>query len=100
MGIMLFSSSLLCNVKSFSKLNVYGKRNNQMDVPKGHLAVYVGENEKRRFVVPLSFLEQPLFQDLLRQSEEEYGFDHPMGGLTVSCQEDKFFELISVLYFS
>ncbi|MFS8024857.1 putative small auxin-up RNA [Helianthus anomalus] len=64
--------------------------NHHWDVPKGHLAVYVGEEKKRRFVVPISYLEQPLFQKLLRQSEAEFGFDHPMEGLTLSCQEDVF----------
>ncbi|PIN07130.1 hypothetical protein CDL12_20299 [Handroanthus impetiginosus] len=60
-------------------------------VPKGHLAVYVGENKhKNRFVVPISYLSHPLFQDLLRSSEEEYGFDHPMGGLTIPCSENAF----------
>ncbi|KAL8556246.1 hypothetical protein ACS0TY_003884 [Phlomoides rotata] len=60
-------------------------------VPKGHLAVYVGENKhKNRFIVPISYLSHPLFQDLLRRSEEEYGFDHPMGGLTIPCSENAF----------
>jgi len=35
------------------------------DVPKGFLAVYVGESQKKRFVVPISFLNQPSFQDCL-----------------------------------
>ncbi|XP_062076997.1 auxin-induced protein 15A-like [Humulus lupulus] len=71
-----------------------------VDVPKGHLAVYVGESEKKRFVVPVSFLNQPSFQDLLTQAEEEYGYDHPMGGLTIPCTEDAFIELISNLNIS
>ncbi|GMN55845.1 hypothetical protein TIFTF001_024960 [Ficus carica] len=66
-------------------------------VPKGHFAVYVGENERKRFVVPVSVLSQPLFQDLLTQAEEEYRFDHPMGGLTIPCTEDAFVDLISQL---
>ena len=66
-------------------------------VPKGHFSVYVGESEKRRFVIPVSFLNQASFQDLLIQTEEEYGFDHPMGGLTVPCTEDAFIGLISSL---
>ncbi|CAN1143151.1 Indole-3-acetic acid-induced protein ARG7 [Linum perenne] len=48
-----------------------------LDVPKGFLAVYVGETQKKRFVVPLSYLSQPLSQDLLSMAEEEFGFDHP-----------------------
>ncbi|XP_042509441.1 auxin-responsive protein SAUR23-like [Macadamia integrifolia] len=67
------------------------------DVPKGHLAVYVGETQKKRFVVPVSYLNQPLFQDLLSQAEEEFGFDHPMGGLTIPCKEDIFIDLTSRL---
>lgn len=42
------------------------------DVPKGHFAVYVGEKQKKRFMIPISFLRQPLFQDLLSQAEEEF----------------------------
>ncbi|XP_009786096.1 auxin-induced protein 15A-like [Nicotiana tabacum] len=62
------------------------------DVPKGHMAVYVGEshNNKHRFVVPISCLKHPLFQDLLKHAEEEYGFDYPMGGLTIPCSEAAF----------
>ncbi|MBA0758514.1 hypothetical protein Gotri_021498 [Gossypium trilobum] len=62
-------------------------------VPKGHFAVYVGEAERKRFVVPLSFLKHPSFQNLLSQAEEEYGFNHPMGALTVPCSEEAFIEL-------
>ncbi|THG15706.1 hypothetical protein TEA_018292 [Camellia sinensis var. sinensis] len=42
-----------------------------VDVPKGHFAVYVGESEKKRFVIPISYLNQPSFQDLLSQSDTE-----------------------------
>ncbi|PIA56088.1 hypothetical protein AQUCO_00700440v1 [Aquilegia coerulea] len=62
-------------------------------VPKGHIAVYVGGSQKKRFVVPISYLNHPLFQDLLNQAEEEYGFSHPMGGLTIPCDEDAFIDL-------
>ncbi|KAK4340421.1 hypothetical protein RND71_041883 [Anisodus tanguticus] len=67
------------------------------DVPKGHFVVYVGEKQKKRFVIPLSFLSKPLFQDLLSQSEEEFGFDHPMGAVTIPCSEDFFADLTSRL---
>ncbi|GFP80718.1 indole-3-acetic acid-induced protein arg7 [Phtheirospermum japonicum] len=48
------------------------KRLNSMgaEVPKGHFAVYVGILE--------TF-------ELLFQAEEDYGFHHPMGGLTFPC---------------
>ncbi|XVE93762.1 hypothetical protein REPUB_Repub01dG0222500 [Reevesia pubescens] len=62
-------------------------------VPKGHFAVYVGEAEKKRFVVPISFLKHPSFQNLLSQAEEEYGFNHPMGALTIPCSEEAFIDL-------
>lgn len=69
-----------------------------MDVPKGYFAVYVGEEqEKKRFVIPVSLLSQPSFQDLLRQAEEEFGYDHPTGGLTIPCNEDMFVDLATRL---
>jgi len=35
-------------------------------------------------------LSQPSFQDMLSEAEEEFGYDHPMGGLTIPCSEDVF----------
>ncbi|EYU35302.1 hypothetical protein MIMGU_mgv1a020374mg, partial [Erythranthe guttata] len=67
------------------------------EVPKGHLVVYVGEGDKKRFVIPLSYLNHPSFQDLLFQTEEEFGFHHPMGGITIPCSEDLFVDLTSRL---
>ncbi|KAK7258010.1 hypothetical protein RIF29_32386 [Crotalaria pallida] len=65
-----------------------------VEVPKGYLAVYVGE-KKKRFVIPISYLNQPSFQDLLSQAEEEFGYDHPTGGLTIPCTEDVFHHITS-----
>ncbi|KAL9391354.1 hypothetical protein Peur_015274 [Populus x canadensis] len=64
------------------------------NVPKGHLAFYVGETQKKRFTVPISYLKHPSFQNLLSQAEEEFGFDHSMGGLTIPCSEEVFTGLI------
>jgi SAUR family protein len=66
-------------------------------VPKGCLAVYVGETQKKRFVIPISYLNQAIFQDLLSQAEEKFGYDHPMGGLTIPCREEIFMDVISCL---
>ncbi|KAK7258007.1 hypothetical protein RIF29_32383 [Crotalaria pallida] len=78
---------------SFSASQVASKC---VEVPKGYLAVYVGEKQKR-FVIPISYLNQPSFQDLLNQAEEEFGYDHPTGGLMIPCMEDAFLDLISGL---
>ena len=67
------------------------------EVPKGHVAIYAGDNEKKRFVIPVTYLNHPSFQELLCQAEEEFGFNHPMGGLTIPCSEDLFVDLISCL---
>jgi SAUR family protein len=67
-----------------------------VDMPKGYLAVYVGE-KTRRFVIPVSYLSQTSFHELLSQTEEQYGYDHPMGGLTIPCGEDVFLEITSSL---
>ncbi|KAF6144097.1 hypothetical protein GIB67_007558 [Kingdonia uniflora] len=63
------------------------------NVPKGHCAVYIGESQKKRFVVPISYLNHPLFQSLLSQAEEEFGFNHPTGRITIPCNEETFLNL-------
>ena len=57
------------------------------DVKEGHFAVIAmeGDDEPKRFVVPLRCLTHPTFQRLLEQAAEEYGFDHE-GALTVPCR--------------
>ena len=73
------------------------RRNRYFVIPKGYFVVYVGEQEKKRFVLPVLLLSQPEFQELLCQAEEEYGYNHPMGGLTVRCSKDTFIDLASRL---
>ena len=68
-----------------------------MAIAKGYFAIYVGGQEKKRFVVPVSLLSQPAFQDLLNQAEEEFGYNHPLGGLTIPCSEDIFTDVASRL---
>ncbi|CAN6905899.1 unnamed protein product [Brassica oleracea] len=94
MGLM---RSMIPNGKQLFKSQSLKKRNQcpsapNLDlVPKGHFAVYVGEQvEKKRFVVPISYLNHPLFRDFLRCAEEEFGFNNPMSGLTIPCREETF----------
>ncbi|KAI3665383.1 hypothetical protein L6452_44007 [Arctium lappa] len=65
------------------------------DVPKGHFVVYVGER-RSRYIVPISCLDHPAFQDLLQRSEEEFGFNHDMG-IIIPCQEVDFLSLFSMI---
>ncbi|XP_022146115.1 uncharacterized protein LOC111015410 [Momordica charantia] len=81
MGIRL--PSLLLNAKQVVKMHTVSSRN-QCGVPKGHIAVYVGDMERKRFVVPISYLNHPSFSALLKSSEEEFGFKHPTGGAAAS----------------
>ncbi|KAH7574932.1 hypothetical protein JRO89_XS02G0023400 [Xanthoceras sorbifolium] len=92
MGILRLPSMIL-SAKQILKLHA----KNHCNVPKGHIAVYVGELQKKRFVVPISYLNHPSFADLLVRSEEEFGFNHPMGGLTIPCKEDAFINVTSKL---
>ncbi|KAJ0433883.1 putative small auxin-up RNA [Helianthus annuus] len=36
---------------------------------------------------PCIILSEPRFQELLRQLEQEFGYNHPMGGITIPCSE-------------
>ncbi|KAL2328078.1 hypothetical protein Fmac_021505 [Flemingia macrophylla] len=67
----------------------YQASSKAVDVPKGYLAVYVGEKMKR-FVIPVSYLNRLSFQNMLSQPEEEFGYNHPKGGLTIPCSADVF----------
>ena len=55
------------------------------DVREGHLAVYAGKEEEllERFVIPVAYLNHPLFLKLLHNAKEEFGFNYPNGRLTL-----------------
>ncbi|XVE48933.1 hypothetical protein DITRI_Ditri01bG0041700 [Diplodiscus trichospermus] len=97
MGIQLMG---LAHAKQKLQRTLSGRVGNALatsNVPKGHIAVYVGEGNRKRFVIPISYLNHPLFQDLLNRAEEEFGFNHPMGGLTIPCSEEYFIGLTTSL---
>ncbi|KAG6699404.1 hypothetical protein I3842_08G066100 [Carya illinoinensis] len=62
------------------------------DVPAGHVPVCVGTSCKR-FVVPATYLNHPVFKKLLVQAEEEYGFAN-QGPLAIPCDESLFEEVL------
>ncbi|KAK4795890.1 hypothetical protein SAY86_028216 [Trapa natans] len=61
------------------------------DVPKGHLAVYVGRSrdDSCRVTVPVIYFNHPLFRELLSETEKVHGYDHP-GGITLPCGISEF----------
>ncbi|QCD91103.1 auxin-responsive protein SAUR50-like [Vigna unguiculata] len=80
---------------SFGKKQTFNEEGLPDDVPKGHFAVYVGEN-RTRYIIPISWLAYPQFQSLLQRAEEEFGFNHDMG-LTIPCDEVAFESLTSMM---
>ncbi|CAM8991015.1 unnamed protein product [Rhodiola kirilowii] len=71
MGIYLHC--IISNAKQILKLQSLVSSRNQLEVPKGHFAVYVGEIQMKRFVVPVTYLNHPSFAALLKRAEEEFG---------------------------
>ncbi|GAB4858597.1 hypothetical protein Ancab_010071 [Ancistrocladus abbreviatus] len=62
------------------------------DIPKGYLAILVGhegEEQLQRFIIPVIYFNHPLFMQLLKEAEEEYGFDHK-GPITIPCHVEEF----------
>lgn len=54
-------------------------------VPPGHLAVYVGRQCRKRFVIRAAYLTHPVFRSLLERAEE-FGYAQ-QGGLVIPCDE-------------
>ncbi|XP_071901186.1 protein SMALL AUXIN UP-REGULATED RNA 51-like [Coffea arabica] len=64
-------------------------------VPKGYLAVCVGE-ELKRFVIPMEYLGHQAFGILLREAEEEFGFQQE-GVLKIPCQVAVFEKILKMM---
>ncbi|KAJ7963447.1 Auxin-responsive family protein [Quillaja saponaria] len=82
--------------KSFKELQFtsqnsnHGRKQVVRDVPKGYLAIKVGQGEEQqRFVVPVIYFNHPLFMKLLKEAEEEYGFDQK-GTIAIPCHVEAF----------
>nr|CAD1825419.1 unnamed protein product [Ananas comosus var. bracteatus] len=64
-------------------------------VPKGFFVVSVGE-EQKRFVIPTEYLSHSAFEELLREAEEEFGFQHE-GVLRIPCEVGVFESILKVV---
>nr|VDD25812.1 unnamed protein product [Brassica oleracea] len=60
----------LLGAKRIIDLSIAATSKKTVSVPKGFLAVYLGEDQvqKKRYLVPISYLSQPSFQSLLGKS--------------------------------
>ncbi|PWA39547.1 small auxin-up RNA [Artemisia annua] len=63
----------------------------KMNIPKGRVAVIVGheDEEQKKFVIPVMFLNHPLFMELLKEAEKEFGFRHS-GPINIPCHVQEF----------
>ncbi|OAY27591.1 indole-3-acetic acid-induced protein ARG7 [Manihot esculenta] len=64
-------------------------------VPKGYLAVCVGE-ELKRFIIPTEYLGHHAFHSLLREAEEEFGFQQT-GVLRIPCEVAVFESILKLM---
>ncbi|KAL8233081.1 hypothetical protein R6Q57_002859 [Mikania cordata] len=60
-------------------------------IPKGCMTVTVGheDEEQKRFIIPVMYLNHPLFMELLKEGEDEYGF-HYHGPINFHCHVKDF----------
>ncbi|CAF2041119.1 hypothetical protein BRARA_I01732 [Brassica rapa] len=65
---------------------------------EGKVRVYVGKDKESqcKLEVEANLLNHPMFEDLLRLSEEEYGHSYE-GALRIACDIDVFINLINLL---
>ncbi|KAK7258461.1 hypothetical protein RIF29_24039 [Crotalaria pallida] len=61
------------------------------NIPKGCLAIKVGQGEEQqKIMVPVMYLNHPLFAQLLKEAEEEYGFAQQGNITIIPCQVEEF----------
>ncbi|KAK9075255.1 hypothetical protein SSX86_003576 [Deinandra increscens subsp. villosa] len=67
------------------------KDDDKMKIPKGCMAVTVGheDEEQKRFIIPVMYINHPLFMELLKEAENEYGFHH-QGPINIPCHLQDF----------
>nr|CCH47223.1 similar to auxin-induced protein 6B [Lupinus angustifolius] len=88
------SIKFLKRTLSLSEHEGIGSSNNVV-VPKGYLAVCVGE-ELKRFIIPTQYLTHQAFQILLREAEEEFGFEQ-VGVLRIPCEVSVFEKILKMV---
>ncbi|XP_021719919.1 indole-3-acetic acid-induced protein ARG7-like [Chenopodium quinoa] len=63
------------------------------DVPKGHMVVYVGHDQKR-YVIKITLLKHPLFKALLDQARDQHDDSTTPPRLWIPCDEHVFLHVV------
>ncbi|KNA12086.1 hypothetical protein SOVF_129150 [Spinacia oleracea] len=80
---------------SFTDLSANNGVPSNNAVPKGFLAVQVGE-EMKRFVIPTKYLSHQAFSVLLKEAEEEFGYQKE-GVLKIPCEVEVFENILKMV---
>ncbi|CAJ1978432.1 unnamed protein product [Sphenostylis stenocarpa] len=88
-------SSQYTLLRSESRRAVSLRRNRDVEVPVGHVPVYVGE-EMERFEVSAELLNHPVFVKLLNRSAQVYGYAQK-GVLRIPCHVIVFQRVLEAL---
>ncbi|XP_057736907.1 protein SMALL AUXIN UP-REGULATED RNA 9-like [Arachis stenosperma] len=89
------SSKSIKFLKRTLSLSERDKGSSSNAVPKGYLAVCVGL-ELKRFVIPTVYLGHQAFHMLLREAEEEFGFEQT-GVLRIPCEVSVFESVLKMV---
>ncbi|CAN0922710.1 Auxin-responsive protein SAUR32 [Linum grandiflorum] len=75
----------------FPHLDLFHHHNNN-GPKKGRVAIIVGEEgeEQQRFVIPVIYINHPLFHRLLKVAEDEFDFHYKEGPITIPCHVEEF----------
>ncbi|CAN0922708.1 Auxin-responsive protein SAUR32 [Linum grandiflorum] len=73
----------------FPHLDLFHHHNNN---GSGRVAIIVGEEgeEQQRFVIPVIYINHPLFHRLLKVAEDEFDFHYKEGPITIPCHVEEF----------
>ncbi|KAH7692296.1 Small auxin-up RNA protein [Dioscorea alata] len=77
-----------------NKLSDFNECSTSSVAEKGHFFVYTSEG--KRFMVPLAYLENNIFKELLKISEEEFGLPGD-GPITLPCDAASMEYVLSML---
>lgn len=89
------SIKFLKRTLSFTDLSSSAAASSNDAVPKGYLAVCVGK-ELKRYIIPTEYLGHQAFGILLREAEEEFGFQQE-GVLKIPCEVPVFEKILKVV---